>query len=225
MAVNCISQPTLNFLKSLSQNNNKAWFEQHKPDFIVAQNQIKDFYGQLFERYRHSDTLDYHKIYRIYKDVRFAKDKTPYKTHFGGVFHRVKPQYRGTYYLHIEPGNSFVGGGFWGPEAHDLLRVRKEFEADAASIQKIINQPDFKNAFGGFQGEAVKTAPKGFDKDHPNIELIKWKQYIVGHAFTDAEVMDKNFADNVLYHFRLLKPFFDYMSEVLTTNLNGETLI
>lgn len=223
--MNQVHKHTLDFLKSLSQNNHRDWFEGHKPDFKLAQANIKAFYAHVFESYKSSDNLDFFKVYRIYRDVRFSKDKTPYKTHFGGVFHRIKPQHRGTYYLHIEPGNSFVGGGFWEPEAHDLLRIRKEFETDAATIQQILNQPDFQKAFGGFQGDAVKTAPKGFDKNHPNIELIKWKQYIVGHSFTDAEVMEKHFAEKVLYHFRLLIPFFDYMSEVLTTNLNGESLI
>lgn len=225
MAVTQIHTQTLQFLQALSQNNHREWFEVNKGDFISAQANIKAFYGQLFEQYRQADTLDHFKVYRIYRDVRFSKDKTPYKTHFGGVFHRVKPQHRGTYYLHIEPDNSFVGGGFWAPEAHDLLRIRKEIEADAEPLKRILNHHEFKKAFGGFHGESLKSAPKGFDKNHPDIELIKRKQFIVGHLFTNEEVLCKAFADNVLHHFALLKPFFDYMSEVLTTNLNGETLI
>lgn len=225
MALTQIHPQTFNFLKTLSQNNHREWFDKNKADFISSQANIKAFYHHLFERYREADALDYYKVYRIYRDVRFSKDKTPYKTHFGGVFHRIKPQYRGTYYLHIEPYNSFVGGGFWQPEAHDLLRIRKEFEGDAETINQILIQKDFKKAFGSLQGEALKTAPKGFDKNHPLIDLIKRKQFIVSHPFADTEVLEKDFAEKVLYHFGLLKPFFNYMSEVLTTNLNGESLI
>lgn len=225
MAVNTIHPATLEFLSALSQNNSRDWFDAHKKDYDHAKENIESFYKSLYDSYLSEDALDYVKVYRIYRDIRFSKDKTPYKTHFGGVFHRTKPQLRGTYYLHIEPGNSFVGGGFWGPEPDDLLRIRKEFENDAQTLQSILNKPEFHKAFGGLVGDAVKTAPKGFDKNHPNIALIKWKQFIVKHSFTDQEVLSDTFQSDVLYHFGLLKPFFDYMTEILTTNLNGESLI
>lgn len=113
------------------------------------------------------------KMFRIYRDVRFSKNKQPYKNHLAVSYHRRKPHLRGGYYLHIEPGNSFIACGFWDPKPDDLLRIRKEFEMDDVYIRKILNDPDFVSTFGNLQGEEVKTAPKGFDKNHPAIDLIK----------------------------------------------------
>lgn len=119
-----------------------------------------------------------------------------------------------------------MAGGFFEPESADLLRIRKEFEMDSGSIRKILANGDFKSAFGGFvQENAVKTAPKGFSKEDPNIDLIRLKSYFVVHKFTDQEVLASNFKENLLRHFLLLRPFFDYMSDVLTTDLNGVSLL
>ena len=119
-----------------------------------------------------------------------------------------------------------MAGGFFNPEPHDLLRIRQEFEMDSSEIREILSQSEFNKAFGGFnQDYAVKTAPKGFKKDDPNNDLIRLKSFFVTHAFSDEEVTHPSFADNLLYHFRLLRPYFDYMSEVLTTDLNGVSLL
>ena len=127
----------------------------------------------MFEALKAHDEVDKVKMFRIYRDVRFSKDKSPYKTHFGGSYHRKKPQLRGGYYLHIQPNNqSFIATGFWEPSKEDLFRIRKEFEMDDKPIRKIISQKDFKSTWGDFVGDELKTAPKGFDKEHPAIDLI-----------------------------------------------------
>lgn len=119
-----------------------------------------------------------------------------------------------------------MAGGFFSPEPADLLRIRKEFEMDASEIKTILNEKQFKNAFGGFNQEnRVKTAPKGFSKVDPTIDLIRLKSFFVTHPFTDKEVHSADFSDQVIHHFELLRPYFDYMSEVLTTDLNGVSLI
>ena len=119
-----------------------------------------------------------------------------------------------------------MAGGFFEPNPDDLLRIRKEFEMDASPMRKILSQKEFDAAFGGFVQEyAVKTAPKGFSKEDPNIDLIRLKSFFVTHAFTDAEVTSPHFKDQLVHHYELLRPFFDYMSEVLTTDLNGVSLI
>ncbi len=119
-----------------------------------------------------------------------------------------------------------MAGGFFEPNSTDLLRIRKEFEMDSTEIRKILKQPAFKKAFGGFNNEnAVKTAPKGFDKENGNIDLIKLKSFFVVHKFTDAEVFSENFQENLNNQYFLLRPFFDYMSEILTTDLNGTSLL
>jgi uncharacterized protein (TIGR02453 family) len=132
---------------------------------------------------------------------------------------------RGGYYIHLEPGNSFVGGGFWGPDAKDLLRIRKEFEISTQEIEKITSDKTFIRYFKEIQGEAVKTAPKGFDKNHPAINLIRKKQFVVMRKFTDDEAVSEGFLKEAVLTFLAMRPFFDYMSEVLTTDLNGEPLI
>jgi len=119
-----------------------------------------------------------------------------------------------------------MAGGFFSPEPKDLLRIRKEFKMDSSEIREILNKKAFKNAFGGFNIEnAVKTSPKGFSKDDKNIDLIKLKSFFVRHRFSDADVFANNFQENLITHFKMLTPFFDFMSDVLTTDLNGESLI
>ena len=111
-------------------------------------------------------------------------------------------------------------------ETHDLLRIRREFEMDANEIRTILNQKEFKKAFQGFNQEnKLKTAPRNFNKEDPNIDLIKLKNYFVAHRFTDDEVLSKDFEDRLMHHFLLLRPYFDYMSELLTTDLNGVSVL
>ena len=133
---------------------------------------------------------------------------------------------RGGYYLRIEPGNSAMAGGFFSPEASDLFRIRKEFEVDATEIREILNHKKFKKAFGGFnQSYQVKTAPRNFSKEDKNIDLIKLKNYFVECKFTDEEVLSEDFEKKLMDHYLLLRPLFNYMSEVLTTDLNGVSLL
>lgn len=221
-----IDKQTFQFLKDLKENNNRDWFTEHKKEFTKAQNNAKEVYKTIQENLNKHDEVDKHKLFRIYRDVRFSKDKTPYKTHFGGSFHRKKPELRGGYYLHICPGDSFLAGGFWEPNKEDLLRIRKEFEMDASEIREILEEKNYAQYFGGkLEGDELKTAPKGFDKEHPDIDLIRKKGYIAIQHFSDKEVLAPEFLTRVDDAFRALRPFFDYMSDVLTTNLNGESLL
>ncbi len=213
------------FLRKLSQNNNREWFQAHKAEYDAIVKENKKFFEAINAGLQETDSIQKMHIFRIYRDVRFKKDKTPYKQNFGVSFSRTKPLLRGGYYLHLEPDNSFVGGGFWSPSPEDLLRIRKEFELDMEPINKIVNDDVFKQYFGELKGEdGVKTAPKGFDKNHPAIHLIRKKQFVLLRPFTDKEVFAPNFKEEVLKTFLAERPFFDYMSDVLTTNLNGELI-
>ena len=221
-----VSKKALDFLKKLEKNNNRDWFNEHKTEFKSIEKDIKEVYNSVFEALKKHDDVDKLKMFRIYRDVRFSKNKDPYKTHFGGSFHRSKPKLRGGYYLHIQPNNeSFIATGFWEPAPADLLRIRKEFEMDTSEIREILNNKKFKSVWGGFVGDEVKTAPKGFSKDHKNIDLIKKKQYIFVKKYTDTQVIDPNFIDDVDISFKAIRPYFDYMSDVLTTDLNGTSII
>lgn len=216
---------TFEFLKQLEKNNNREWFASHKAEYESVIKENKAFFNEIYNELRKYDNIKGIHIFRIYRDVRFSKDQTPYKTNFGAGYSRVKPMLRGGYYIHLETGNSFVGGGFWAPDAKDLLRIRKEFESNTQEIEKITSDKTFINYFREIQGEAVKTAPRGFDKNHPAIHLIRKKQYVVMRKFTDQEVLSDNFKKEAVLTFLAMRPFFDYMSEVLTTDMNGESLI
>lgn len=214
------------FLKHLSKNNNRDWFSEHKPDYDAIAKANKVFFNDVFSDFQEYDDVTNIHIFRIYNDVRFSKGKPPYKTNFGAGLSRRKPNLRGGYYIHLEPGNSFVGGGFWAPDSSDLLRIRREFESDTSEINKITSDKNFIKYFGKLEGEdGVKTAPKGFDKNHPAIDLIKKKQYVVMRRFSDKEVFSDDFKKEITATFLAMRPFFDYMSNVLTTDLNGESVI
>jgi len=221
-----IPKEALTFLKQLKENNNREWFNENKPVFQEIENQMKDFYAEVEIFLNKKDQIERHKAYRIYRDLRFTKDKTPYKKHFAAIFIRKKPELRGSYYIHIQPGNkSEIGGGFWKPEREDLLRVRKEWEIDSEEIRAIIDEENFKSFWGNMRGESLKTAPMGFDKDHPNIDLINYKQWYFSHSLSDEEVISEDFAQQAADYFFKLRPFFDYMSMVLTTDLNGVSIL
>jgi len=221
-----ISPSVFDFLKKLEKNNNREWFNEHKKEFKSIESDIKKVYNVVFENLKTHDDVDKIKIFRIYRDVRFSKNKQPYKTHFGGSFNRVKPGLRGGYYLHIAPNNeSFIATGFWDPNKEDLLRMRKEFEMDDEEMRSIINDKSFKSIWGNLVGDELISSPKGFNKEHQAIDLIKKKQYIFTKKYTDTEVLDANFLSDINVAFKAIRPYFNYMSEVLTTDLNGVSLI
>ena len=213
------------FLEELRENNNRDWFKANKHKHDAARAHVVQFTQALFERLSDENQLDRQKVFRVYRDVRFSKNKTPYKTHFGISFHRKKPQLRGGYYIHLAPGDSFLATGFWDPSPADLLRIRKELEVDAQEFRDLIAVPAFTKVWGSLEGDAVKTAPKGFAKDHANIDLIRHKQFLFIKKFDDKSVLSPDFQKEVIAAFTAVRPFFDYMTNVLTTDLNGESLL
>ena len=213
------------FFTDLQQNNNRDWFTAHKPTFKTLETQVKSFGELLKDRLNQHDHIDRFKLFRIYRDVRFSKDKTPYKTHFGLTWHRTKPLYRGGYYLHLSPNNNFLACGFWDPNPADLKRIRQEIDIDGEEYRAILNNKTFCRVWGELQGEAVKTAPKGYAKDHPQIDLLRFKQHIFTIKYTDDEVYQADFLDRADSALKAVRPFVDYMSEVLTTNSDGESLM
>ena len=219
-----IPKSSLQFLKDLAKNNHKDWMDENRKVYQSNEKKLKQFYAAVENGLNKNDEISKLKVFRINRDIRFSKDKTPYNVHRSVSFSRAGAHRRGGYYLRIEPGNkSVVAGGFFGPEPADLLRIRKEFEMDASEIRSILADAMFAKAFGGkFDAwDPVKTAPKGFSKEDPNIDLIRLKNFVVTRQFSDKEVIAPNFSEVVIHHFELLRPFFDYMSEVLTTDLNG----
>lgn len=212
------------FLSELDNNNNREWFIANKETFDATFKEVKGFFKDIHDQMIKKDSIERFHVHRIYRDVRFSKDKTPYKTYFGLHLGRKKPHLRGGYYVSIEPGRSFVGGGFWEPNKEDLHRIRKEIELDDSELRDLIAAPDFVKMFGELKGEELKTAPRGFDKEHPAIDLLRKKQFLLMRPFTDEEVLNRSFSDDVMASFEAMRPLFDYMSLVLTTDANGEPL-
>jgi uncharacterized protein (TIGR02453 family) len=220
-----INPDVFTFYRELKENNTREWFEPQKSRFKALESEIKEYTEELKNNLNKTDEIERAKIFRIYRDVRFSKNKTPFKTHFGISFHRKKPQLRGGYYLHIAPEDSFIATGFWNPEKEDLLRIRKEMEVDAAELRDVIADSKLKSYWGDIEGEELKTAPKGFSKDHADIDLIRKKQFLFVKKFTDKEVLALDFQDQIIKHFEAIRPFFDYMTNILTTDLNGVSLL
>lgn len=229
MSQTTIQNSQLDFLKVLKKNNNRDWFAANKNRYLKELMGIELFAEHLLHEMNKHDVIETptgkKSLHRIYRDVRFSKDKIPYNTHWGGSFKRATKLRRGSYYFHIEQENTFIAGGFWGPEPADLKRIRDEFSYDPKSFRKIITAKNFVNAFEQLKGEQLKTTPKGFSPDDPAIDLLRYKQFLVIKKFTDKEVLSKDFAKQISNSFKLMRPFLDYMSEVLTTDVNGISIV
>ena len=213
------------FLRLLANNNNREWFNEHKNQYEKVKQDATLFFHKVHDEMAKRDAIEPLKIYRIYRDVRFSNDKTPYKTHFSMFIGRQKPAYRGGYYLQIQPDNNFVGGGFWGPSKEDLFRIRQEISLESDTFSQIIENSLFKTYFHNLEGESLKNVPKDFDKDDGMIEFLKKKQFLMRRRFTDEEVMSDNFIHEVIQTFEAMRPFMNFMTNALTTDLNGESLI
>ncbi|MGY8927880.1 MAG: DUF2461 domain-containing protein [Flavobacteriales bacterium] len=224
-----ISSENFDYLNKIAVNNNREWFAENKEEYLKQHQNMIEFADDLLLRVNKHDNIETlngkKSLYRIYRDVRFSKNKDPYKTHWAGGFKRATKQLRGGYYFHIAPGNnSMIAGGFWNPNKEDLLRIREEIAIDNSELRSIISNKNFVATFDELKGEQLKTAPKGFPKDHEAIDLLRFKQFIVWRNFTDKEVLSNNFTQLADNTFKTMRPFLDYMSEVLTTDLNGSPI-
>lgn len=222
-----IQKSTFKYLKALQKNNNRDWFAETKPTYVEAQKNAKQVFAAINEKLQSHDEIEKSKMMRIYRDVRFSHDKTPYKPHFANSYSRLGKELRGGYFLRIRPGESFLAGGFWEPSKEDLFRIRKEIALDASEIRAVLADKNYKRFFGGkFESfSELKTAPRGFGKEHKDIDLLRKKGFIASRNFTDEEVLSENFIEEVNKSYKALRPFFNLFSDILTTNLNGESII
>ncbi|GAB5551531.1 MAG: DUF2461 domain-containing protein [Saprospiraceae bacterium] len=226
MSTTAISKSTFDFLKDLAKNNNREWFNEHKDRYLAEQAKVIGLADQILTEVSKVDVLEpstgKKSLFRIYRDVRFSKNKAPYKVHFSGQMKRATAYRRGGYYFHFEPGGkTMIAGGFWAPNSADLKRMRTEVAVDPESVRKIISAPAFVKTFGGLKGDQVKTAPRGYTVDHPAIDLLRYKQYLLMREFTDKEAMAPDFLEHIVETFKNMLPFFNHMSMVLTTDANG----
>lgn len=211
-----------NFLKAIKKNNNREWFEKNKPKYIEAKTHFEDFLEAFHKELIKFDEslagLNPRKLgFRIYRDVRFSKDKKPYKVNMGAGFsEHGKMEQEPGYYVHIEPGNCFIAGGFYMPDSEKLAKIRQEIDYNTKDFLKIFSDKKFKKYFSGLDDfDTLKTAPKGYPKDHPHIDLLKHKSYIVTHALSDKDVLDKKFVKNAAEVAKQIKVLNDFLKQAV----------
>lgn len=213
----------LKFLKNLSKNNDRAWFEKNKPKYLEAKESFDQFIAELLKELTEFDlslaALEPKKVtFRIYRDVRFSKNKLPYKINMSaGISPRGKMVDEPGVYLHIQPGNkSFIAAGLWMPQPEPLGKIRQEIDYNGEALKKITADKKFKKMYGVFEPEgSLKNVPKGYEKDHPYAEWLKLKSFVVSQSFTDAEVLDKKFMKTVIDSYKTAKPLNDFLKEAI----------
>ncbi len=210
------------FLKNLSENNKREWFNINKPQYTEEKNEFESFLNQLIVGVQSFDeSIGILKskdcVFRIYRDVRFGHDKQPYKTNFGGIIARngKKSSYAG-YYLHIDPQGCFLGGGIYQPSPEVLLAIRNEIYFNSEEVLSILNKAEFVKIFGGISDESkLKNPPKGFDPEFKYIDLLKFRNYTVINSFNADLVNSEKFIEMVLEAFKAMKPFNLFLNRAI----------
>lgn len=216
-----IKQSTIDFLKKIKVNNNRDWFISNKSAYIEAKENFEAFIQQIINRIVLFDSdlkgIEVKNcVYRFNRDIRFTNDKSPYKSHFGAYI--VKGGKKNGdkcagYYIHVEPGNSLIAGGAYMPPAPWLSEIRQKIDYDPDRFILIINSKEFKKYFGTIMGEKLKKAPKGFPNEHPNIELLKYKSYLLSNEVGDKFVTSSDFFEYIIKVLKAMKPFNDFLNE------------
>lgn len=212
-----LSQSTLQFLKELAENNNRDWFTENRKRYETAKKDLEKLVEAVlkgvneFESLPNTEVKDC--IFRINRDVRFSKDKSPYKQWFSAaVGPGGRHSGRTDFYLHIQPGESFLGAGMWAPTPKHLAKFRQEIDFNPQELKGIIEAPAFRDYFPEIWGESLQRMPKGYPETHPDIALLKRKQLFFMHKYSDVDVMSPRFAAEIVKGCRLIKPFCDYLN-------------
>jgi uncharacterized protein (TIGR02453 family) len=216
-----LSKSTLNFLKDLAANNNREWFTENKGRYEAAKADFEKFIDALIPKIAVFDKSVAHNtakscVYRIYRDVRFSKDKSPYKTHLGAYItsSSKKSEVNSTagYYMHIEDGSSILAGGAYTPPTDWLNAIRQEIDYNTEEFKKIINGKDFKKYFGDIEGEKLSRPPKGYEPTHPQIEILKLKSFLASHSLSNKQLLADDLLTNSTKVFKTLYPFNSFLN-------------
>lgn len=215
---------TLRFLSKLRKNNNKQWFDTHREEYEAARIDFSNFIQLVIDDLQRTDTTitgltSKDCLFRLNRDIRFSKDKTPYKTNFGASIKRggKKSPYAG-YYFHLEPGSSFAGGGLWMPDAASLKKIRQEIDYNFDEFHSILTNKTFKKVYNGlYESPELKliTMPKGYDTHNPAIEYLKFKSFIAERAVEDSELTTGSIHKRTVEAYLALKPLLDFMNRAL----------
>jgi uncharacterized protein (TIGR02453 family) len=216
-----VQSSTLKFLNQLKKNNNKPWFDAHRGDYDKAKKDFEQFIQQVIDRHSKNDpTLNTlvakDCMFRINRDVRFSKDKSPYKTNFGASINRGgKKSLQAGYYFHLEPGQCFAGGGIWMPMPEELKKVRQEIDYNFGEFKKIIGSRAFKSTYKELDRSKeflLSRVPKGYEADNPAAEYLKLKSYIAMVEFKDKEVTSKALVTKTVNAFKALQPLIEFIN-------------
>lgn len=212
----------LKFLSALKKHNDRTWFEKNKEQYLLAKDNFEIFITRFLDELIKFNPalagLNPKKLpFRIYRDVRFSKDKSPYKINMGaGISPGGKMMQEAGYYIHLEPGRCFIAGGMYMPDPDNLKKIRQEIDYNGDKLEKIFKDKTFKKWYQGFDDfDKMKTAPKGYAKDHPRLDWLKHRTFIVSHPFTDTEVKDKKFLKKVVDACKAMKPFNEFLREAM----------
>jgi uncharacterized protein (TIGR02453 family) len=215
---------TLKFLKDLKRNNNKPWFDAHREEYEAAKKDFEIFIRQLIDHHSKKDksiaSLTAKEcMFRINRDIRFSKDKSPYKTNFGASINRGgKKSVFGGYYFHLEPGHAFAGGGIWMPMPGELKKIRQEVDYCFDEFKKIISSKKFKSVYGGVDRSdeyKLSRVPKGYDPANPAAEYIKLKSFIALCPIADHELTSKELLKKSSTAFETLQPLVEFINRAL----------
>lgn len=211
----------LKFLRNLKRNNNREWFKAHKSEYeefvkLPMQSLVSDL-KPLIHEFAPDFIVDPQKsIFRIYRDVRFSKDKSPYKTHIAAIFQPTTHwNDSASLYLHIEPGGIFLGGGMYMPGALHLKKFRNTLITNTDTFIKIINSADFKRYFSKIEGDRLKRVPIGFSNSHPLCEYLKLKQFYIGYELAESTCLKRNFINEVVFIFKKMMPFINFINSAI----------
>ena len=219
-----LQSSTLKFLKDLSKNNDRSWFESHRKQYDDAKTDFEDFIQSVIDRHSKKDEdlkeqIAKQCIFRINRDIRFSKDKSPYKINMGASMSRggKKSTYAG-YYFHLEPGKSFIGGGLWMPEPDKMKKVRQEIDYCFDEFKQITGSRKFKATYGElYTGEGIKLSkvPQGFEKDNPAAEWLKLKSWLAMKNITDADLASKDLLKKTTEAFDTLQPMIKFLNRAI----------
>ena len=219
-----LSKNILNFLNSLKRNNNREWFHKNKALYDSAKKEFEIFVNLLINEVHKIDKevvsiTAKDCVFRIYRDVRFSMDKTPYKTNFGVfIVKGGKNSGNAGYYLHVEPGNCFLGGGVYMPPSNILKAIRTEIYENTEEFKSIIQDSTFRKKFGKiYDDDQLKLPPRGFPKDFPDIDLLKYKNYTIIKSVTDQMIQRESFIDEIRTTFKAMYPFNQYINRAIVS--------
>lgn len=226
-----MSQSYLPFLKALSENNHKEWMDANRTWYLEVRGMFLEDVGEMLKAITEwePDLSGFQAkdcIFRQNRDIRFSANKQPYKTNFAAYFAVGGKKSEGPgYYLHVQPNGTFAAGGIWMPQGDVIKKIRQEIDYSGAQLQEIIQNPAFQKKFGGIEGEKLKTSPKGYDSDHPYIDLLRYKSFIASTPIPDKEIASGAFKKTAVESFRLMKPLQDFLTKAVEDAESGEGIL